>query len=175
MKSFFCITILTALSLNALGADNTQSSSSSNSSSSPSEVRLSKLKDAKITSKSGEDLGKMEDLMIDPQTGKIRYVILGRGGLLGIGEKLVPVPWKAINVSSEKEFTLNVDKQKLKSAPTVDKRYSELNQPDYYVTIYRFYEVPMDTGSAEGPGGSQSGSSSSESQTNSSGHLYNHK
>lgn len=112
-------------------------------------------------SKSGEDLGKMEDLLINPQTGKIQYVVLGRGGVLGMGEKLVPVPWQAVNVSSEKEFTINVDKKKLKSAPTVDKNYSQLDQPDYYVTIYRFYEIPENTGGAEGPSGSQSGSGSS--------------
>ena len=169
MKPYLLITTVVALSVRAMCADSQDSSSgnsvqrpASTSGSSGQEIRFSKLKDAKIVSKTGEDLGTMEDLMIDPRSGKIRYVILGRGGLLGIGEKLVPVPWKAINISSEKQFTINIDKEKLKSAPTVDKELSELNQPDYTVTIYRFYEIPLDTGAAEAPGGSSTGGESSQ-------------
>jgi sporulation protein YlmC with PRC-barrel domain len=134
---------------------------------SESEVRFSKLMDANVASKSGENLGQLEDLIIDPQTGEIKYAILGRGGLLGIGEKYVPVPWKAIQVSSEKQFTLNVDKSKLKSAPTTDKSYSSLEQPGYDVTIYRFFEIPMGTGAAEAPGGSQQGQGSSANSSSS--------
>jgi sporulation protein YlmC with PRC-barrel domain len=151
MKPYLLIMTVVAFSLRALCADTQDSSSritaqgsSSTSGSSGQEIRFSKLRDANIVSKTGENLGTMEDLMIDPRTGKIRFVILGRGGLLGIGEKYVPVPWKAVNVTSEKEFTINVDKQKLKSAPAVDKQLSELNQPDYSVTVYRFYEIPLE-------------------------------
>lgn len=123
-----------------------------------SEVRLSKLMNAEIKSKSGENLGKLEDLMINPQTGQVDFAVIGRGGFLGLGEKLVPVPWQAVTVQSEKQFTLNVDKQKLQSAPTVDKKFSELQQPGYDVTIYRFYSIPM--GTAETPGSTEQGQGS---------------
>src|SRR5512142_2622489 len=89
-----------ALSIQAATAkDKTSESKQSNSENSalsgaPAGVRLSKLMDAEIKSKSGEDLGKMEDVLINPTTGKIDFAVLGRGGFLGIGEKLVPIPWK---------------------------------------------------------------------------------
>jgi sporulation protein YlmC with PRC-barrel domain len=119
------------------------------------DIRYSKLKDAKITTSAGESLGDVEDLLINPTSGKIDFVVLGKGGFLGLGEKRVPVPWNAISLKTEKQFTLNVDKNKLKSAPTLDKDYSELASPDYTVTIYRFYEIPV--GGSEGPGSSQQG------------------
>lgn len=132
-----------------------------------SSVRLSKLMDANIQSNSGEDLGKLEDVVVDPRSGQIKFAVLGRGGFLGLGEKLVPVPWKAIQVKSEKQFTLNVDKEKLKTAPTTDKEYSRLIDPGYTVTIYRFFAVPADAGmgGADDPSGLQQGKSSS-TQTN---------
>jgi sporulation protein YlmC with PRC-barrel domain len=132
-----------------------QQSKTSGQTTSQSEIRYSKLKDAKVSSSAGEKLGDVEDLLIDPNTGKIDFVVLGRGGLLGMGEKRAPVPWQAVNLQSEKQFTLNVDKSKLKSAPTINKDYSELASQDYAVTIYRFYEIPV--GGGESPGGSQQG------------------
>jgi sporulation protein YlmC with PRC-barrel domain len=155
-----------------LGKSSQDSSLSSSRSSPPQDVRLSKLLEASVVSKSGENLGKLEDLALNPKSGKIDYVILGRGGILGIGEKRVPVPWQAVNITSEKQFMVNVDKNKLKSAPTVDKQLSGLDQPEEYVTIYRFYEIPVDTGAAETQGGSQSGgASSSGSQGGASGSV----
>ena len=123
--------------------------------------------DANVASKSGENLGQLEDLIIDAKTGQIEYAVLGRGGFLGMADKYVPVPWKAIQVASEKQFTLNVDKSKLKSAPTTDKSFTNLQHPGYDVTIYRFYEIPMNTGTAEGPSGTQQGGGSSSGNTSS--------
>jgi sporulation protein YlmC with PRC-barrel domain len=171
MKTHLLITTVVTFSLRALCADTQDPSSGSSAQSSSSasgspgqEIRFSQLKDANIVSNTGEDLGTMKDLLIDSRTGEIRYVMLGRGEL---SDKLVPVPWKAINVSAQKQFTINVDRQKLKSAPTVDKELSEFNQPDYSVTVYRFYEIPIDSGGAESPGGSSSGGKSSQPQNNS--------
>jgi hypothetical protein len=99
--------------------------------------------------------------------GHIQFAIIGHGGLLGIGEKYVPVPWKAVQVTSEKQFTLNIDKEKLKSAPTTDKNYTNLDQPDYAATIYRFFDMPVETGAAESPGGTQQGVSHDSSSSSS--------
>ncbi len=166
---FFLTSIMTCAASQAVLANDHSSKEGRTavSGASASDIRLSKLMDANVASKSGENLGQLEDLVINPQTGKIEFAVLGRGGFLGLGEKYVPIPWKAIQVSSEKQFTLNVDKAKLKTAPTTDKNLSQLEEPGYTVTIYRFFEVPVETGGAEAPGGVQEGgASSSPSATN---------
>lgn len=57
--------------------------------------RASDLIGMSVKNKKGEELGSLQDLVLDPKTGTIRYAALGRGGLLGVGQKLVAVPWTA--------------------------------------------------------------------------------
>jgi hypothetical protein len=119
----------------------------------------------------------VEDVILDPQSGKAKFAIIGKGGVLHVGEKRLPVPWEALSVTSEKQVTLNMDTQKLESAPSLQSSAStELDNPEFVVVIYKYYEVtPPASGAAETQSGSQSGASanspgksSSNSQTDSS-------
>jgi PRC-barrel domain len=40
----------------------------------------------------------VESLLIDPQTGKVSEVVIGVGGVLGIAEKRVVVPWSDLQL-----------------------------------------------------------------------------
>lgn len=128
-------------------------------------VRISKLKGADVRSKDGKELGKLEDLVLSPQTGQITFAIVGKGTPLGLGDKPHPVPWQEVQVNSEKQVTLNVDQQKMQSAPTTSSDYSDLNNPDNVVVIYRFYEIAPAGGTGETPGGTQGGSGQSQSNS----------
>ena len=41
----------------------------------------------------GEKIGTIQRLMIDKISGNVAYAVLRYGGLLGIGEKHMPLPW----------------------------------------------------------------------------------
>jgi sporulation protein YlmC with PRC-barrel domain len=69
-----------------------------------------------------EDLGDIKEIMLDMSTGRVSYAVLSFGGFLGVGEKLFAVPWAALTLdTANKRFTLNVEKERLKSAPGFDK------------------------------------------------------
>ncbi len=127
---------------------------------SATDIRYSQWRDAAVKSETGQDLGKLDNVLIDPQTGQIQFVVLGRGGFLGLGEKLVPVPWHAVLSASNKQITLNVTPQKLHSAPTLEKNYANLSDPGFLAQVDQYYSTtPSAAGAAgEAGGGSQSGS-----------------
>ena len=42
------------------------------------------------------DIGTIERVMIEKQSGKVAYAVLSFGGILGIGDDHYPLPWSAL-------------------------------------------------------------------------------
>lgn len=88
-----------------------------------------------------EDLGDIKEIMLDMSTGKVAYAVLSFGGMLGMGEKLFAVPWDALELDTENErFTLNVDKDRLESAPGFDKdHWPNMADQSWINEIHTYY------------------------------------
>jgi hypothetical protein len=72
----------------------------------------------------GEILGTIKEVMLDMAHASVAYAVLSTGGVLGMGEKLHAVPWRALALKLEtldRRFILDVDKERLESAPGFDK------------------------------------------------------
>ncbi|MFC7610939.1 PRC-barrel domain-containing protein [Teichococcus aestuarii] len=68
-----------------------------------------------------ESLGSVEDVVLNPGTGEIGYVILSRGGFLGLGEDYVAVPWARLRATPQMDsFVLPMSEAQLEKAPSVD-------------------------------------------------------
>jgi hypothetical protein len=66
----------------------------------------------------GEELGKIRELMIDPQSGRIVHVVLAFTGLLGMQEKWVEIPWEALKVGlGTQELRIELDQSILSLHP----------------------------------------------------------
>ena len=80
------------------------------------------LKGTDVVNKAGENLGELEELMVDLSNGRVAYAVLSFGGFMGLGDKLFAIPWNAFSVDQNREeIVLNVDKEVLKNAPGFDK------------------------------------------------------
>ena len=90
-----------------------------------------------------QDLGKIQDLMIDPQSGRVIYAVLDFGGFLGIGDKLFAVPMQAFSVDRVNEvFSLDIDKERLENAPGFDKdNWPSTADNAFLDTVYDYYNV----------------------------------
>ena len=121
-------------------------------------IRFSKIKDADVQSQMGRNVAELKDLAIDAETGQIGFAVVGVGGFLGLGQRLVAIPWQEVTTASEKELSVNVDQAKLKNAPRLAKDYSNLSDADFMARIDQYYSIqPSAVGGAESPTGTQTG------------------
>jgi sporulation protein YlmC with PRC-barrel domain len=141
-------------------------------------VRASKLTGAQVKDSSGQNVGTIQDVIINANSGRIDFALLSvnssgsSSSSTSTSEsttasressgKLVPVPWSLLRTSAsasqysssseQPAFTLNVDRNKLNGAPAVDT--SELSQSQWQQRIYSYYGVtPQSMGGSESPQG----------------------
>lgn len=107
-------------------------------------LKASELIGMKVEGTDGKSLGKIRDLVIDPEDGDVQYAVLDFGGFLGIGDKYFAVPWDALNKTENgKKIALDTTKRDLKKAPGFDKNHwPDLSDQQQTVVIYEFYDVP---------------------------------
>ena len=95
----------------------------------------------------GETLGDIKEIMLDIRTGKVSYAVLSFGGFFSMGEKLFAVPWSLMALdTNNKCFVLDVEKERLKSAPGFDKdQWPDMASPSWTHEIHSFYgATPQD-------------------------------
>jgi sporulation protein YlmC with PRC-barrel domain len=94
-----------------------------------------------VVNAAGEDLGKIQDIMLDTPTGRVAYAVLSFGGFLGMGDKLFAIPWDQLSLDEEnKRFVLNVNRAKLENAPGFDKdNWPDMADPSWGSRIYSYY------------------------------------
>lgn len=119
-----------------------------------SDLRVSKAIGAEVKSSTGDKLGKVNDFILNPTSGRVDFAVIDWNS------KLVPVPLRLLNASqttgrtsflsptgSEISFTAQVDATKLQSAPTIDKsHWTDIQQPGWSQKIYSYYGVQPDAG-----------------------------
>lgn len=87
-------------------------------------VRAGKMAGDRVRNPAGENLGHIEEIMIDVATGGIAYAVLSFGGFLGLGNKLFAIPWEALTLDQrDHQFILNIDRRQLENAPGFDKEH----------------------------------------------------
>jgi|SRR5579864_7788506 sporulation protein YlmC with PRC-barrel domain len=109
----------------------------------PEVMDAATLQGDKVVNAAGEDLGKIEAIMLDVASGRIAYAVLSFGGFLGMGTKLFAIPWGALTLdASEKRFVLDVIKGKLENAEGFDKdHWPSMADPTWASELHAYYEI----------------------------------
>lgn len=103
-----------------------------------------KLVGVKVNNLKGENLGTVDDLVIDLQSGKVAYVALSVGGVLGIGDKLFAVPYEEFRTAHDSNnnisFVLDASKERLENAPGFDKsHWPDFASPEWRNQVDTYY------------------------------------
>lgn len=89
-----------------------------------SAIRVSQLMDKSVQDEQGNSVGKVSDVIINPQ-GKADYIVVSEGGGFLGGGKLKPIPWDKVEAqsisSNQRAITIAVSQDKLKNAPAFNK------------------------------------------------------
>jgi sporulation protein YlmC with PRC-barrel domain len=115
---------------------------------------VDKIVGSKVMNLQGETLGKIADLVVDVDTGRILYAILDFGGFLGFEEKRFPVPWASLAaLPSEGTFFFNQTKAQLEKAPAFDrKNVPNMGDMQWGANVFKYYGAPAGYAQWELPG-----------------------
>jgi sporulation protein YlmC with PRC-barrel domain len=111
----------------------------------------SDLRSRTIENPEGQKVATMHELVIDPQIGRVAYVVLSVGGSAGTDEKMIAVPWEALQSMPDKtnakieRLTLATTREQLEKAPefqATTEGWTKASEPDYVLHVYESYSLP---------------------------------
>ena len=79
--------------------------------------RANKLIGEEVLGSDNQKIGKLDNLILDLESGRVLYAVVGSGGVLGAGEKRYGVPPGAFTEPTGDKLQVNFDKQKVSNAP----------------------------------------------------------
>ena len=105
--------------------------------------KASKLMGTPVKNQQDEQLGKVENILLDLSSGRIVAVIVSSGGFIGMGNELSAIPPTALRFNAVHDtLQLDASKEQLTSSPHFKaNEWPDLSQPSYTGGIYRAYNV----------------------------------
>ena len=97
----------------------------------------------KVENNNGDDLGTIDNLMINIHTGRVEYAVIEYGSFLGLGGKLFAIPFEELRVAPGRHvFIVDRDKDYLKMSPGFDKNHwPDTNDHTYYGDVDSYWGV----------------------------------
>jgi sporulation protein YlmC with PRC-barrel domain len=93
-----------------------------------------------VENNEGENLGAIDNLMVNIHTGVVEYAVVEFGSFLGMGGKLFAIPFKELRINpAKKVFIYNRDKDYLKKSPGFDKTHWPDTNDHYYDYVDNYY------------------------------------
>ena len=107
-------------------------------------MSTSSLTGDKVYNTMNEDLGKIEDLMIDVESGRVAYAVLSFGGFLGMGDSYHPLPWGSLTYDTSREgYVVDLTREQLEGAPSyLRDEEPDWNDPVYGQRLTGYYGLP---------------------------------
>lgn len=97
------------------------------------------IRGRRVTDSAGQEIGKVDDLMVDERERRVRFLEVSSGGLLGIGETKFLLPVETVTRVEDEVVRTNQSRDRVSGAPRYDPR---LVEERYLDELYRYYGYP---------------------------------
>jgi sporulation protein YlmC with PRC-barrel domain len=107
-----------------------------------SPIKASTIIGTNVVNPKGDSLGDIKEVVIDPRSGRVAYVVVAFGGFLSMGEKLFAIPYSAFDYNVTKgEYVLHVARERLEAAPGFDAdHWPLLSDEKWNREVHKYYE-----------------------------------
>ena len=95
------------------------------------------LLDSDVYDRDGERIGTVKDLYVDTEEGEVRFLDVGAGGFLGIGEKHFMIPMEAVTDTSGGGVMMDQSREKVEGSPELDTK--GVPEDAYQQEVYDYY------------------------------------
>jgi hypothetical protein len=110
--------------------------------------RLTQMTGATLRDPDGESLGTIEDVVF--KDGSIQYAIVSVGGYMGIGDRLIPVPWEAIKTrdadgGAANEYYVEMQRDRFVRSPSFARdNWPTFTDPNFERLVFGYHRVEQD-------------------------------
>ncbi|TCC52171.1 PRC-barrel domain containing protein [Kribbella pittospori] len=94
----------------------------------------------KVVDRNGDQVGKVDGLIIDEAERRVRFLEVGSGGFLGLGEHKQLVPVEAITRVDEDAVHIAPERTQVAGGPAYDPDLEPERR--YYDDVYTYYDYP---------------------------------
>ena len=102
----------------------------------PRDATAKALLDGAVYDRDGEKIGTVKDLYIDTEDDDVRFLDVGSGGFLGLGEKHFMVPMEAVTDTGS-VVTIEQSREKVEGSPELDTK--GVPEDAYLQEVYDYY------------------------------------
>ena len=107
-------------------------------------LAVSEIKGSTVRNRQREEIGDIDEVLIEPESGRVRFAILSVGGFLGLGSTRVAVPWSAFEITPQVgriTYMLDATRERLENAPRVEgKNYERLFAQETAEPIFVYWD-----------------------------------
>ncbi|MGY1712012.1 PRC-barrel domain-containing protein [Geodermatophilus sp. SYSU D00758] len=87
-----------------------------------------------------QDLGRVDDLLVDDREGRVRFLRVSEGGVLGIGARHYLIPVDAVVALEGDRVRIGRDREEMATVPPYDPDLGD--DPGYYAGLYGWWGHP---------------------------------
>ena len=103
----------------------------------PHDYTAKALLDGDVYGRDGQKIGTVKDLYVDSEEVDVRFLDVGAGGFLGLGEKHFMIPVEAVTDTSGDGVTIEHSRQKVEGSPVLDTK--GVPEDAYQHEVYDYY------------------------------------